>query len=369
MSTPTEKDYALATATVASLEAPMLEYFPPKTRGYAPGIALVGAGGISFAHLDAYREAGYDVRVICNRTLSKAAERRDQFFPRADITTDFEAVIGRDDVEIVDITTHPGARYAMMEKALLAGKHVLSQKPFVLDLDAGLRLVELAEKQGLKLAVNQNGRWAPHLSYMREAVKSGLIGDIVSCHIGIHWNHGWIKGTPFEQIDDVVLQDFAIHWFDFLASLIGDRATSVIATRSRATAQNVVPPLLAQALVQFEGGQASLVFDGSSPFGPLDRTYISGTKGSLISTGPNLGQQEVELWTESGVSRPALVGTWFNDGFRGAMGELMCAIEDDRQPLNSARDNLVSLALTFAAISSVHSAAFVLLKGDSHHDG
>ncbi len=363
MSTPTENDYALATYTVGSFDAPTLAYLPPKTKGYSPGIAVVGAGGISSAHLDAYRRAGYDVRVICNRTLSKAVERRDQYFPKSDVTTDFDAVLRRDDVEIIDITTHPGPRFAMMEKALLAGKHVLSQKPFVLDLDAGLRLVQLAERKGLRLAVNQNGRWAPHLSYMREAVKSGVIGDVVSCHIAIHWNHGWIKDTPFERIDDLVFQDFAIHWFDFLVSLIGDRATSVIATRARATGQYVDPPLLAQALVQFDGGQASLVFDGSTSFGPLDRIYISGTKGSICSTGPNLGEQRVELWTESGVSRPGLVGTWFNDGFQGAMGELMCAIEEDRQPLNNARDNLVSLSLTFAAISSVHSAGFVLLKG------
>ncbi|ABR60871.1 gfo/Idh/MocA family oxidoreductase [Sinorhizobium medicae] len=352
MSKPDESDYALETAEVPLVDAPVLNYRPPRTRSYAPGIAVVGAGGISFAHLDAYRSAGYDVRVICNRTLSKAIERRDAFFPSADISDDFDSVIRRDDIDVVDITTHPIARAPMIESALRAGKHVLSQKPFVLDLDAGLRLVEIAEQQGLKLAVNQNGRWAPHLGYMREAVTSGVIGDLMSCHIGVHWNHGWIRGTPFENIDDLVFQDFAIHWFDFLASVIGNRATSVIATRTRASGQSVAPPLLAQALVQFEGGQASLVFDGSVPYGPLDRTYIAGTKGSLSSWGPNLGRQSVELSTENGIARPVLSGTWFNDGFRGAMGELLCAIEDGREPLHNARANLDGLALTFAAIAS-----------------
>jgi predicted dehydrogenase len=46
------------------------------------------------------------------------------------------------------------------------------------------------------------------------------------------------------------------------------------------------------------------------------------------------------------------VGKWFNDGFRGAMGELLCAIEENREPSNSARDNLRSLALCFAAVKS-----------------
>ncbi|GAA2885774.1 putative dehydrogenase [Aminobacter niigataensis] len=352
--TPSEDAYALKAAETRLVAAPDLAYRPPRPRTYAPRIALVGAGGISFAHLDAYRKAGFDVAVICNRTLAKAAERRDEFFPNAAITDDLAAVLVRDDIEVLDITTHPAEREGMIERALLAGKHVLSQKPYVLDLDTGERLADLAERQGVKLAVNQNGRWAPHLAWMREAVRTGLIGDLVSCHVSIHWNHGWIKGTPFEAIDDLVLYDFGVHWFDFLVSLIGDRATSVYATRARAAGQEARPPLLAQALVEFDGGQASLGFDGATPFGPQDRTYIAGTGGSLSSTGPDLGIQAVELTTMAGTARPALAGSWFNDGFAGTMGELLSAIEDGREPLNGARANLRSLGLTFAAIASTH---------------
>jgi predicted dehydrogenase len=357
--TPSEDSYALAVKAVERIAAPDLDYRPPRPKSYRPKIALVGAGGISFAHLDAYRKADYDVAVICNRTLSKAMARRDEFFPQAEAADDFSALLKRDDIEVLDITTHPKEREAMIEQALNAGKHVLSQKPFVLDIDTGRRLADLADAKGVKLAVNQNGRWAPHFAYMREAVRTGLLGEVMSCHVGVHWNHGWIRGTPFEEIDDLVFYDFAIHWFDFLASIIGDRATSVFATRARAAGQQARPPLLAQSLVAFDGGQASLVFDGAAPFGPQDRTYIAGTGGSLFSIGPNLGQQTVEISTAAGVATPTLEGTWFNDGFHGAMGELLCAIEDDREPLNGARGNLVSLAMAFAAIASAHSGVAV----------
>ena len=105
-----------------------------------------------------------------------------------------------------------------------------------------------AERRGLKLAVNQNGRWAPHLAYIREAVRAGLIGEVTGVHVEIRWNHGWIAGTPFEAMDDVIFWDFGVHWFDFLASVIGDRARSVYATTARAAGQTARPPLLAQAL-------------------------------------------------------------------------------------------------------------------------
>ena len=80
------------------------------------------------------------------------------------------------------------------------------------------------------------------------------------------------------------------------------------------------------------------------------RRSIIGTEGTVSSRGPDLGVQSVELHTAAGVARPALKGTWFNDGFAGTMGELLCAIEERREPMNSARGNLASLRLCLAAV-------------------
>ena len=46
------------------------------------------------------------------------------------------------------------------------------------------------------------------------------------------------------------------------------------------------------------------------------------------------------------------MGSWFPDGFHGTMGELLCAIEENRKPWNNAKDNLKSLQLCFAACVS-----------------
>ena len=344
--------YALATQEATEAAAPDLPYRPRDPATYRPGIGLIGAGGITSFHLDAYKKAGYRVLAISNPTLSKAAERRDAFFPDAVISTDHEAVLTCPGVEVVDIATHPAPRGALIEAAIDAGKHVLSQKPFVLDLDVGERLCDRAASRRVRLAINQNGRWAPHLAYMREAVKAGLIGEVIGVHVAIHWDHTWTQGTAFEQMDDLIFYDFAIHWFDFVASLIGRRAKDVYATRGFAAGQTMRPPMLAQALVTFEGGQASLVFDAHTSYGPLDTTYVAGTKGSLLSTGPNLQEQTVTLYNEAGAARPALSGAWFSDGFHGAMAELLSAVEENREPSNNGRDNLLSLALAFAAIDS-----------------
>ncbi len=122
--------------------------------------------------------------------------------------------------------------------ALKAGKHVLSQKPFVVDLDVGERLADLADRCGLKLAVNQNGRWAPHFSFMRQAVATGLLGDVTAVHLSVHWDHGWVKNTEFEKVKHLILFDFGIHWFDILACFMArQRAEQVYATAAQSQAR------------------------------------------------------------------------------------------------------------------------------------
>ena len=221
MSEPDADTYALKSAALAEVAAPDLPYQPPMPRTYRPRIGVIGAGGIVSAHLDAYRTAGWEVAAICNRTRAKAEAKAAEFSPAARVTDRYQDILNDPAIDVVDITPHPADRLPIIEAALKAGKHVLSQKPFVLDLAEGRRLVDLARANNVKLAVNQNGRWAPHLAYMREAVRAGLIGDVISTHISIHWNHGWIAGTPFEKIEDLILYDFGIHWFDFLRSVIG----------------------------------------------------------------------------------------------------------------------------------------------------
>lgn len=344
--------YALTASKVPAMPAPELDYLPPKPKLYRPRIGLIGAGGISASHLDAYREAGWEVAAICNRTLTKATARAAEYFPQAWTTDNPSEILNDNNIDVVDITLHPADRLPLMEAALNAGKHVLSQKPFVLDLDDGERLVELANANNLKLAVNQNGRWAPHLAWMREAVSVGLIGDLISCHANIHWDHSWIAGTPYEEIEDLILYDFGIHWFDFVSSVVGDRAHSIFASAVQTSNQTAKVPLMAQAFILLDGGQASLTFDGAVKHGARDTTYIAGTKGSLKSDGPDLGAQSVKLTRVGGCATPDLKGKWFNDGFTGAMGALLVAIENNSEPANSARNNLRSLAMVFAAIES-----------------
>jgi len=345
------------------IPAPELLYRPRVPANPRVGLALIGCGGITQSHLQAYGKAGYNVVVLCSRAREKAEARAAEFFPDAAVTTDYREVLARGDVSVVDIATHADVRPPIADAALRAGKHVLCQKPLALEMATAQQLVGLADQVGMKLAVNQNGRWAPHFSWMREAIRAGLIGEVSSVDFTVHWDHHWVLGTAFEEMQHLLLSDFAIHWFDIAALFFGERrARNVFAAATRSPSQRARPPFLAHACVEFEAGQATFAFNADCVHGQQDRTTVIGSRGTLRSIGPSLMEQRVTLHTAEGTATPTLEGCWFPDGFHGAMAELLCAIDEGREPLNSARGNLRTLELCLAAVQSAESGQPVELR-------
>ena len=244
-------------------------------------------------------------------------------------------------VEVVDVATHTDVRPAIVEDCLRAGRHVLSQKPFVEDLAVGERLCDLAGELGLQLAVNQNGRWAPHFSYLRTAVGAGLVGTVTSGDFSVHWGHDRdVAGSRFADMPDLMLLDFGIHWFDMVDVVFRDcgPARRVYASVGSTPGQVIAAPAQAQVLIDYEAAQASLVLRGASTAGEEGRYRVAGTAGVLAATGPALGGNVVRFTAPEGAVDVPLQGHWFREGFAGTMGELLRAIEDGDTPANARAD-------------------------------
>jgi predicted dehydrogenase len=352
---PEEKlNYSLEAArTNKVLPVPEVPYRPPRPRHYRPRIGLIGCGGITKEHLQACQTAGYEVVALCDAVIDRAEKRRAEFFPEAEVYADYRRVLDRDDIAVVDLALHSAPRAAVIRAALEADKHVLSQKPFVTDLAVGRDLVCLARQRGLKLAVNQNGRWAPYLAFIRETARAGIIGTIASAQVSINWDHTWTQGTRFQELRHLILYDFGIHWFDAVASFFPDRtARRVLASTRSFPGQTMKPPMMAQVLVEFDHGLAGLSFNGHCRQDQREQIVVVGSAGAIRSEGPVCANDRLRLETPDGMCEPVLEGKWFNDGFQGTIGELLCAIEEDREPLNGAEENLRSLELCFAACAS-----------------
>lgn len=356
------ENFDLKAAAAREVAAPVLDYAPPIPRRFRGKLGLIGCGGITSHHLAAYRAAGWEVAAFFDPNRAAAEKRCAEFFPNGKVCASAADVLATRGVEVVDIATHPEVRAPLIEQAIAAGRHVLSQKPFAADLATGARLVGKARAAGVRLAVNQNGRWAPYFSYMRQAIRAGLIGEVSSAVLALNWDHTWTQGTAFEKIHHLILHDFGIHWFDAACSFFGAQpALAVSATVARAPGQTMAPPLVAACTMQFPSGLATLCLDGASRFAPRESVTVAGTAGTLRGEGAICAVPAIEITTAAGRGRAQLTGAWFDDGFRGTMGELLCAIEEDREPENSAADNLRSLAVCLAAMKSADAGEVVRL--------
>jgi predicted dehydrogenase len=140
-------------------------------------VGVIGAGRwCASAHLPGFvRSPLSDVVMICDlhRDL---AEARSAEFGIPEVTTDYEKILNRSDVDVVDVVTR-GDHQDLVFAALEAGKHVLVEKPVCHDYRDVWRAHELAMSKGLKTKVGLTFRYAPAVQYMFELIREGFIGD------------------------------------------------------------------------------------------------------------------------------------------------------------------------------------------------
>jgi predicted dehydrogenase len=331
------------------------DYRPSFPAGYRPGIGIVGCGSIvREAHLPAY--AKYGVNVVGVYDLSADATRGVQ---AGQVFASLDELLADPRIEVVDIATHPPVRPELIRRAVRAGKHVLAQKPLALDVRAARAAIDEAERHGMRLAVNQNGRWAPAWRIATLLVQQGAVGEVFAVtHLFDH-DFPWIIGTSFDELDHFVIYDFSVHWIDITRCWLDGRVPrSVRAVEYRTPAQppESKAPLGAWIAFDYDDGASALIRSvGSSRTArPGNPFWIHGTEGTIRGS-VRKGSDFVELEREGVTSRYALDGEWNPEGFAGSMGELLSAIAEDREPYNSARHNLLSLQMTLAACRSADS--------------
>lgn len=340
----------------ADAERP-LDYRPTFPPGYRPGLGLVGCGDIARSwHLPAYAEYGVDVVGVYDPApeATKGIQERFPFVRR--VFRSLDELLAVNEIEIVDVATRPDVRPELIRRAIDAGKHVLAQKPLALEVDAARSLVDEAEDRGVKVAVNQNGRWSPPWRIATLLIEQGAIGEVVAVTHLHDRPLPPLVGTHFDELEHFVIYDYFVHWIDICRCwFAGNTVETVRALDHRTPDQpdETKSPWAAWVAIQYADGASALIRNvgeartkrPSCPF------WVHGTEGTIRGS-VLLGSDFVELERDGVTDRYTLEGAWYPDGFAGALGELVTAIAEDREPFNSARHNLLTLAMTLAACRS-----------------
>jgi predicted dehydrogenase len=358
-SDPAPRDSASDPAPDPALDARPQLPADPALRG---GVAILGAGDIArTAHLSAYRHWG--VGVV--GTWSPGAVRgdrppvRDEFpFVEREFATP-EELLADDAVRVVDVATPAAVRLPWVRAAVEAGKHVLAQKPLTSDAAGVVEVEEIlaeADRRGVRVAVNHNGRWAPPWRVTSLLLRQGAVGDVV----GVTHLHDKplppLVGTPFDDLEHMLVTDYLVHWLDITRLwLRPGRVVRVQTTESRVPGQPVASrnPWSATVLLTADTGATACIrvvgdaqaTSGGAPF------WVHGTQGTIRGS-VLLRSDRVELDRDGDVRTLPTPGAWFTDAFAASMGELLTAIAQDREPENSATDALETVRLVLAARDS-----------------
>jgi predicted dehydrogenase len=134
-------------------------------------------------------------------------------FPNVEVSTSFEDVVRRADVEAVAIATPTRLHYRMVKAALSAGKHVLVEKPMATDVDEARQLVELARSRELTLMVDHTFIYNGAVEKIAEFLDTGELGDILYID-SVRVNLGLF------QSDVNVIWDLAPHDLSIVGALL-----------------------------------------------------------------------------------------------------------------------------------------------------
>ena len=141
--------------------------------------------------------------------------------PDARAVSDFTDVLADTDVDLVVLATPDALHAAQAEAALNAGKAVVVDKPFALNLADARRLVELSEAKGLLLSVFQNRRWDADFLALQAELASGRLGEVVTVESRYDRHRPLVRDRWRENDGDGVWMDLGPHLVDQILVLFG----------------------------------------------------------------------------------------------------------------------------------------------------
>ncbi len=372
-------------------------------------VALIGHQFMGKAHSNAYRQLErffpgtyrFRMKVLCGKACSSELAATAAKFGWEESECEWEKVIARKDIDVVDISTPGHLHHPMVLAAAAAGKHIICEKPLANTLAEAKEMLRAVEKAGVKHYVNYNYRRAPAVAYAKRLIEEGRIGDVYHYHGS--YLQDWIIDPNFPLVwrldkklaGSGALGDIAAHATD-LAQFLNSDVTEVVGQMTTFIKERPLPGDGSGAwgakgkggkgkvtvdddsnfLAQFKNGSIG-VFE-SSRFAGGRRNFnnfqIYGSKGSLAWNMERMNELEIYDRTEASVNQGfktvmvteadhPYVGAWWPPGhiigyehtFVHALWDFLSCLESDRMPEPSFKEGVKVQAVLDAVERSAKS--------------
>jgi predicted dehydrogenase len=198
------------------------------------GVGVAGTGFIGPAHIEGLRRNGINVLGLAERTGEKAQQKAAELgIPR--LYGSLDDMLADPDIDVVHLATPNYLHHPHAKATLLAGKHVVCEKPLALTSAESAELVQLAAEKQLVNTVNFNIRMYPLAQQARSMVQSGELGDLFILQgsylqdwllLPTDWNWRLEPGLggTLRAVGDI-----GSHWLDLLTFITGLQVEEVYA--------------------------------------------------------------------------------------------------------------------------------------------
>lgn len=353
---------------------------------------IIGTGFMGSVHAHAVRAAGGQVLAVAGRTQAAAETAAAALGARFGAES-ADALIAREDVDVVHICT-PNATHAdLARKAMAAGKAVICEKPLATSVDDALELEALAGQAGVVTGVPFVYRFYPAVREARDRIGRGDAGRLWLLHGS--YLQDWLVGVEATnwRVDSTIggvsraFADIGVHWCDLMEFTTGHRITRLVAKTSRAYDERETGGHLTSvgtedgATLLFEtdnGATGSLVVSQVSP-GRKNRLWFSfdGTEASFsfnqeqpdtLHVGHTDSNSKVPVGLQTlatpGGRRyarlPAGHPQGYQDSFNAFVADVYSAAQgQEPDGLPTFRDGLRAAVITDAVIRSAAEQAWV----------
>lgn len=184
------------------------------------GLASFGMSGLVFHGPLLKANPSYTVSKILERSSSNSVN----MFPESEIVRDFKDIISDPEVDLVVVNTPDDLHYTMAKSALKAGKHVVVEKPFTLNIKEGEELIDLSQKFDRILTVFQNRRWDSDFLTVKSIINSGRLGDLKEFELHFDRYKDFIQENSWKEesvTGSNVLYNLGSHLIDQALVLFG----------------------------------------------------------------------------------------------------------------------------------------------------
>ena len=185
------------------------------------GLCAFGMSGKVFHAPFLKEHPGFFISAVVERSKEESKEK----YPEATIYRSVEEMLQNAEIELVIINTPVQTHYEYAKKALEAGKNIVVEKPFTVDVAEAEELVKLAEEKGLFLSVYQNRRFDRDFQQVQKVLNEGKLGNIKEVEIRFDRFRTTPSGKQHKENPDQIgsgsLHDLGAHLVDQAVQYFG----------------------------------------------------------------------------------------------------------------------------------------------------